>query len=470
MGIATDLVNYSVNLKYSDLPEEVVHEVKRALLDSIGCAIAAYNSEAGTIVRTLVESFKTKGVATIIGSGVRTLPHYAALVNGVMLRYWDFNDSYHFPMGKMLSGSHPSEIIPTCLAVGEAEQIDGRELVASIVVGYELSGRFIHAIKRLPLENRGWSFDTRGAYITPLVAGRLMKLDPSQIENAFGISGSYGMILGILDASGEAFTMAKNMRFASSGHNGILAALLAKEGFTGPVRVLEGDKGFNRTVVSDDFDFSELARNQEFKILDNDYKPFVANRSSQGHISATLKNVEQYNIKPEDVDHVEVFSTARVAEHTGDPSKKYPVNKESADHSACFMTAVAIVDRALGISQFTTEKYNDPLIKDLIGRVTIQADASLDKYDCGGISVIYMKDGTVHRTLVEYPLGSRINPMSDQVLVDKFVGNATLFMSTEQAERVADAIWQIDKCKSVGDFMKICSFQATFDHVSIERS
>jgi 2-methylcitrate dehydratase len=342
--------------------------------------------------------------------------------------------------------------------------------VASIVVGYELSGRFIHAIKRLPLENRGWSFDTRGAYITPLVAGRLMKLDPSQIENAFGISGSYGMILGILDASGEAFTMAKNMRFASSGHNGILAALLAKEGFTGPVRVLEGDKGFNRTVVSDDFDFSELARNQEFKILDNDYKPFVANRSSQGHISATLKNVEQYNIKPEDVDHVEVFSTARVAEHTGDPSKKYPVNKESADHSAYFMTAVAIVDRALGISQFTTEKYNDPLIKDLIGRVTIQADASLDKYDCGGISVIYMKDGTVHRTLVEYPLGSRINPMSDQVLEDKFVGNATLFMSTEQAERVADAIWQIDKCKSVADFMKICSFQGTFDDVSIERS
>jgi 2-methylcitrate dehydratase PrpD len=102
--------------------------------------------------------------------------------------------------------------------------------------------------------------------------------------------------------------------------------------------------------------------------------------------------------------------------------------------------------------------------------VTIQADASLDKYDCGGISVIYMKDGTVHRTLVEYPLGSRTNPMSDQVLEDKFVGNATLFMSTEQAERVADAIWQIDKCKSVGDFMKICSFQATFDDVSIERS
>ncbi|MBS1483241.1 MAG: hypothetical protein HP059_08460, partial [Clostridium sp.] len=193
----------------------------------------------------------------------------------------------------------------------------------------------------------------------------------------------------------------------------------------------------------------------EFKILDNDYKPMVANRSSQGHLSATLENVRKYDIKPEDVDHVEVFSTARVAEHTGDPAKKYPTNKESADHSACFMTAVSIVDRSLGIAQFTPEKYNDPVIKDLIGRITISADATLDKYDCGGISVIYMKDGTVHRTLVEYPLGSRKNPMTDQVLEDKFMGNAMLFMSKENARRVADAIWNIDQCGCVGDFMKL---------------
>ena len=459
MGIATDLANFSRNLEYTDLPEEVVHEAKRALLDSVGCAIAAYNSEAGTIVRTVVESFEAKGVATVIGSGAKTLPHYAALVNGVMLRYWDFNDSYHFPMGKMLSGSHPSEIIPTCLAVGETEQIDGKELITSMVLGYELSGRFIHAIKRLPLENRGWSFDTRGAYITPLVAGRLMKLDVSQMENAFGISGCRDMILGILDASGEAYTMAKNMRYPYTGHNGILAAMLAKEGFTGPARVLEGDKGFNHTVVTDNFDFSELSKEGGFKILDNDYKPMVANRSSQGHLSATLENVRKYDIKPEDVDHVEVFSTARVAEHTGDPSKKYPYNKESADHSAYFMTAVAIVDRALGIAQFTTEKYNDPVIRELIGRVTIQPDTCLDKYDCGGISMIYMKDGTVHKTMVEYPLGSTMNPMSDQVLEDKFMGNATLFMSTAQAKKVADVIWHIDECKYVGDFMKMLVFK-----------
>ena len=455
MGIAADLSNYSLNLKYTDLPEKVVHEAKRALLDSLGCAIAAYESETGVIVRNVIEAFETKGNATVIGSGKKTLPHYAALANGVMLRYCDFNDSYHFPMGKMLSGSHPSEIIPTCLAVGESEGIDGKELLTSIVLGYELSGRFIRAIKRLPLENRGWNFDSRGAFITPLVAGRLMKLDPGQMEHAFGISGCRDMILGILDASGETYTMAKNMRFPYSGHNGILAAMLAKEGFTGPVRVLEGNHGFNSVVVSNDFDFDELLKEDEFKILDNDYKPMVANRSSQGHLSATLENVRKYDIKPEDVDHVEVYSTARVAEHTGDPAKKYPTNKESADHSACFMTAVSIVDRSLGIAQFTPEKYNDPVIKDLIGRITISPDATLDRYDCGGISVIYMKDGTVHRTLVEYPLGSKKNPMTDQVLEDKFMGNAMLFMSRERARKAADAIWNIDQCGSVGDFMQL---------------
>ncbi len=203
MAIATDLANYSLKLKYSDLPDEVVHETKRALLDSIGCIIAAHDSEAGTIVKKVIESFGLKGPSSIIGSGAKTLPHYAALVNGVMLRYWDFNDTLLFTMGKMLSAIHPSEIIPTCLALGEMEHIDGKELITSIVLGYELCGRFIRAIKNKPLESRGWNFDSLGVYITPLVAGRLMKLDVSQIENAFGISGHRGMILEIVDASAE---------------------------------------------------------------------------------------------------------------------------------------------------------------------------------------------------------------------------------------------------------------------------
>ena len=160
----------------------ILHLTKKGSI----CTPVSYTHLTGVIVRKVIDAFETGGGSTIIGSGKKTLPHYAALANGVMLRYWDFNDSYHFPMGKMLSGSHPSEIIPTCLAVGEGEQIDGKELLTSIVLGYELSGRFIRAIRRLPLENRGWNFDSRGAFITPLVAGRLMKLSREQMENAFG--------------------------------------------------------------------------------------------------------------------------------------------------------------------------------------------------------------------------------------------------------------------------------------------
>ena len=458
MAIAKDLANYVLNLKYSDLPDDVVHEAKRTLLDSMGCIIAAYNSDAGSIVRKLIESFDISGSSSIVGSGVKTLPHYAALVNGVMLRFWDFNDTFLFPMGKMLCAIHASEIIPTCLAVGEKEQIDGKELITSIVAGFELSGRFIRAIKQKPIQNRGWCFDSLGAYITPLVAGRLMKLNVSQMENAFGISGCRDMILDILDASSEIYTMAKNMRYPYSGHNGIMATMLAKKGFTGPIRVLEGSKGFNEVVLNGDLDYSELTKEGGFNILENTYKPIVSNRSSQGHLSATLENVIKYDIKPEDVDRVEVFSTARVAEHTGDPAKKYPNNKESADHSAYFLTATAIVDRALGLAQFTQKKYNDPVIKGLIDRVTIQPDPTLDNYASGGISVIYMKDGSVHKTRVEYPLGDKMNPMSDQMLEDKFMANASLFMSKDKSQKIAKAIWDIDKCSSVGDFMSLFQF------------
>jgi 2-methylcitrate dehydratase len=458
MGIATDLAKYSLGLKYADLPAEVVHEAKRALLDSIGCMIAAHDSEAATIVRKVIGSFGAAGPSSVVGGGAKTLPHYAALLNGVMLRFWDFNDTVFFTMGKMLSASHPSEIIPTCLALGEWRKIDGKELIASMVLGYELSGRFVRAIKNRPLENRGWNFDLLGAYIVPLVAGRLMELDVERIENAFGISGCRDMILEIVDASAETYTMTKNLRFPYTGHNGIIAAMLAKEGFTGPVRVLEGSRGFNEVVVGGDFDFSELTKENEYVILDNNYKPIVSNRSAQGHLSATLENARKHDIKPEDVERVEVFATARVAEHTGDPAKKFPHNKESADHSAYFLTAAAITDKALGLAQFTQEKYNDPVIKALIERVTIAPDASLDKFPAGGISKVYMKDGTVHETRIEYPAGSRDNPMTDSMMEEKFMGNATLFMSEGAARKAAKAIWDIDKCGDIGELMELLKF------------
>ena len=410
----------------------------------------------------VVDNFKTEGASTIIGSGKKTLPQYAALTNGCMTRFWDYNDGYGFPMGKMVAASHPSEIIPTCLAIGEAEGISGKELLTSIVLGYELSGRILRSIEKKSLEARGFNMDTRGSFVSPLVAGSIMKLTNEQMQNALGIAGSRDMILGILDTAGEVNTMAKNIRHAYTGHTGILACMLAKEGFTGPVRVLEGEKGFNETMLQGDMNFDTLMNGLGHFILDDaEYKVLVASRTASGHIFATLENAKKGNINPADIEKVDIYASTRVSEHTGDPSKKYPFNKESADHSIYFLTAVALIDRAVGLNQYTTEKYNDPAVKELIGKVVVHADPETFDlhHKAGGRSVVTMKDGTVYETTILEPLGDNTtNPVSDEGLEEKYFDCATRVMSREKAEEIRNAIWNIDSYDNIQDFMKILQF------------
>jgi len=460
--VAEKLAKYSLSLKYEELPEKVIHEAKRTLLDTLGVTFAAKGADAVEIMWRVLDNFKVDGTSTIIGSGKKTLPQYAALANGCMTRYWDYNDGYGFPMGKMVAASHPSEIIPICLALGESEKVSGKELIVDIVLGYELSGRILRSIENKSLEARGWNMDTRGSFVCPLVCGRIMNLTVPQMENALGIAGSRDMILGILDTAGEVNTMAKNIRHAYTGHTGILAAMLAKEGFTGPVRVLEGEKGFNETLLQGDFNFDTLIHGLgHFIIEDAEYKPVVASRTATGHIFASLENAKKYDINPADIERVDIYASTRVSEHTGDPSKKYPFNKESADHSIYFLTAVALTDRVVGLAQYTKEKYEDPGIKELIGKVHVHADpTTFDKdHKAGGRSVVTMKDGTVYDTTVLDPVGDNTtNPISDEQLEEKYFDCATSVMSQEQAEKIKNTIWNIESIDNIGDFMEMLKF------------
>ena len=462
VNVAKKLAEYALSLSYDKLPEKTIHEAKRALLDTMGVTRAAKGADAVQIMWKVLDSFKIEGTSTIIGSGKKTLPQYAALANGCMTRYWDYNDGYGYPMGKMVAASHPSEIIPICLALGESEKISGKELIVSIVLGYEISGRILRSIEKKSLEARGWNMDTRGSFVSPLVCGRIMNLEVEQMENALGIAGSRDMILGILDTAGEVNTMAKNIRHAYTGHNGILAAMLAKEGFTGPVRVLEGEKGFNETVLQGDMNFDTLIDGLGHFIIDDaEYKPVVASRTASGHIFASLENAKKNNINPADIERVDIYASTRVSEHTGNPSKKYPYNKESADHSIYFLTAVALTDRMVGLGQYSQEKYNDPAIKELIGKVVVHADPETFDlhHKAGGRSVVTMKDGTVYDTTVLEPVGDNTtNPMTDQQMEEKFFDCACRVMSRQQAETIRDAIWNIDSCEDIGEFMKLLTF------------
>jgi 2-methylcitrate dehydratase len=460
MTLAGWMARYTKSLKFEDLPPEVIHQSKRLVLDTLGCCIGAYEADAVKILHGLIEELDGPKESTVLGSGLRTSCFYAALLNGLMVRYLDYNDVYVVPAGKWYAGGHPSESIPGILAVGEREHTSGKELIAAMVVSYELSARFCRSITNPPISKLGWNEETKGVYVMPLAAGLLLRLSEKQLENAVGISGCHGMILGILDTAAEEYSMTKSLRYPFTAHEGIFAAMLAKRGFTGPTTVIEGSDGFIQTVTKGNFDIERFtATDDAFYIMETGFKAVCAVGAVNGHLNATLALVNRHDIKPEDVAQVKITAGTRPIEHTGDPAKKYPTNKETADHSSYYLTAIALIDRTVGPDQYQPWKYKDPQVLQLIDRITLKIDPEMDKLPRSGMSEIVTKDGKHYRERFDYPKGDPKNPMSDVDLEQKFTSMASKFMNQEQIERVIQTVYRLDTLEDAGDLTKKLIFE-----------
>lgn len=460
MGLARELARYARNLTFQDVPSDVIQQTKRVLLDTLGCAIGGHDSEGRRAIDEYIKESGHPEEATVFGSGLRTSCLNAALANGAMVRYLDYNDTAFILQGETYrTGYHPSEIIPPILALGERQHLSGKGVIAAIVGGYDLSLSFLEAVTGPGMEKKGWNGDTRGAYIMPVIAGKILGLTEEQMENAIGISGSCHAVLGILDTPAEEYTMTKNIRFPTMSYAGILAAMLARKGFTGPTTVIEGHDGFATSIMQGDYDLSKVVPERgKFAIRETCIKSIIADFSSHGHLTATLKLVREHNIKPEDVVEIRIITSKRCAEHTGDPVKKYPKNKETADHSSYYLTAIAIIDREIGPDQFSPDKYQDPRVQELIDKVVLQGDPNLDKVRPAGISEIITKQGNRFQCRVDYPRGHARNPMTDEEIMGKFKSMASKYMGDRQIKEIIDTVFQLEKLDDIGKLNRLMVF------------
>jgi 2-methylcitrate dehydratase len=456
------LAKYVASLTFQDLPPDVVHQTKRVVLDTLGCAIGGYDSEATRAIQELIKELGHPGEATVFGSGSRTSCLNAAFANGAMVRYLDYNDTAFIIQGDTYrTGYHPSEVIPPILALGERQHLSGKDVVTPIVSGYDLSLAFLEGVVGPGMEKRGWNGDTRGAFIIPLLAGKILGLNETQMENAVGISGSCHAVLGILDTPAEEYTMTKNIRFPTMASGGIWAAMLAQKGFTGPTTIIEGHDGFVEAIMNGEYDATKLANiSRKFAIRQTCIKSIIADFSSHGHLTATLNLVKENDIKPEDIAEVRITTSKRCAEHTGDPVKKYPKNKETADHSSYYLTAIAIIDRQIGPDQFAPDKYQNPRVRELIDKVVLQGDPNLDKARPAGISEIITKQGKRFQCRVDYPRGHARNPMTDEEITEKFKSMAKKHMDDSQIKKIINAVFELDKLDDIGKLNRLMVFNS----------
>ena len=470
-SISRTISEFAVNLKYSDLPKEVIHEVKRYLYDSIGCAYGAYSTKDVNILRDIYKNIEGKPEATLIGFGEKLPAVNVTLVNSLMIRALDFNDIYWKE-----DPSHPSDLIPAALAVGELVNASMEDVITAIVLAYEFEQRLCEFA--VPgIRERKWHHATLTQFVSPIVAGKLLGLTVDQMVNAIGISGSHNHTIGCPTAG--KLTMMKNTVDPMAVQSGVFAALMAQKGYSGTEAVFEGKEGFmdcffgyntkeqkidavkmkGRDAVTEwKWNIQELigGLGEKYKIMECGMKAFPTEALTHTHISAVLNVVTKNNITYDQIESVTLTTLAQAYDILFDPHKYRPESRETADHSLPYCIACALVDHKITTQSFSDEKMKDPKIWEVIDKIKGKPSTEFEKMFPAkqpSKAVIVTKDGKEFSEYLEYPKGDPREPMTIEDLDNKFNSLSANILSSSKQKEVKDTIFNCEKL-STQEFMK----------------
>jgi len=449
--VTAAMSRWAASVQYKDISAGAVYQAKRFLLDSIGCALGGFRQHDVKIALEVLDEVAGPGPATVIGTGKRIDPVSAALANALMIRCMDYNDIYW-----KQDPSHPSDIFPAAIACCERAGGDGRELIVGLVLGHEFEMRLCEAA--FPgIRERGWHHATLTAFVSPIVAGRALHLPWEKIQHAIGISASRHCTLGAVTAG--KLTMMKNTVDPMATQSGVLAALLAEKGYSGPEHVIDGKEGLSH-VFGPEWKLGLLTEGlgDSWRIVQCGMKAFPTEALTHTPISAVLDLVKSNDLHPDQVEKIQIRSLARAADILSDPSKYDPHTRETADHSLPYVIAAALVERQVTPVQFTMEKIMDPKIREQLKKVEVVADPEIEKVFPALQRVIVnieTKDGRSFHKQLDYPKGDPRNPLTDQEVEEKFAALADGVLSNAGQKRVKDAIWNLERVGSVSELMAL---------------
>ena len=451
-SLSGKMAQWALDLKFEDIPEESVWEAKRFLLDSMGCALAAVKNEDMEAMFRFTEKLGGTPEASVIGREYKTNAPNAALMNCLLTRAMDYNDIYWEE-----DPSHPSDLIGTALASGEVNGKNGKEILEAIVVNYELMLRWCHAAHP-GVREIGWHHASLVQFVSPVVAGKLYDLDLEQMVAAIGISSSSHFTLGGVVAGH--LTNMKNTAAPLASQAGVIAAMIAREGYSGPVEVFEGKEGVFEVIESVEWRPEWVLKDlgKDFMITKCAYKAFPTEALTHQPISAAMQVCQEHNLTAEDISEILVETTVRGADILSDPSKFKPKTKETADHSLPYVVAAAVADGNVLPSSFSDEKLKDPRIWDLLGKINVIADPEIDAMFPGvkrARVTITTNQGDAHTAQVDNAKGSPLNPMSDEEIISKFRANAGTVLSKEQQDKVIDLTWRFDELEEIVSYMEL---------------
>lgn len=450
--LAERLANYATTLTFDRLTPAAIHEVKRRVIDSFATAVGAMPSDAYAIAKKCATRVNGNPNASILGGGT-TSPEWATFVNGLLIRYLDFNDTY---LSK--EPAHPSDNLAAVFAVGEAVKSSGKDLITAAVLAYEIQCRFCDAAS---LRKHGVDHVTYGAISSATAAAQLYKLDVAKTVHTVGIAGVCNTALR-QTRSGE-LSMWKGCAFANAARNGVFAATLAADGLTGPAPIFEGDLGFFKLVAREAFTpaaFGGEAGNSDGFMINKTYIKFwPAEYHSQSAIDAALQLRKDLKGDVSQVKSIDIHTFEASYNIIGKYKEAWaPKTRETADHSLPYCTAAALFDGDVYMETFDEKRFTDPALVAFTSKVKVHHDTAIDPRYPKGIPnriTLTLNDGRTLVKEVEFPRGHAGNPMTDGEVEAKFRRAVEPRYGANRATAILAKCWELENLTSVTDLIRM---------------
>lgn len=439
-GITERLVEYSLSVRPEDIPEATVVDARRKLVDAIACAMGGLNGPPTVVARRLAA--RAPGTAGVFGSSQKALPELAAFANSVAIRHLDYNDTY--------PGCHPSDMLGAILAVTDSIQADGRRVLASMVVGYEVYCRLIDAIWG---KARGWD---GGTFLAPAVAcalSNLMTLTLDQAGHAISLATVESPALR-QSRAGE-LTMWKGAATPNAARNGTFAVFMAAEGMTGPPAPFEGRHGLFEQITGPLEIALPSPKDDSPKMAATSLKYFPVDYNAQAAVWAARELRALVPFGEVEAITVTTYEHAR-NESAGGPERWDPRTKETADHSIPYVMACAWRDGTIGLAHFRPDCVLDPALRPFMARISVTTDPSFPNWRESIVmeTDVRAKDGRQAHSRIQDPKGLPVNPMMETDIEAKFRTMAEGVLPTAEAEALLAWLWRFDDAASMRELFE----------------
>jgi 2-methylcitrate dehydratase PrpD len=445
------LADFIVNTAYYDLPDAAIDIARTSIIDGIGACLAGAGSPAGRIIAEYAGEGGSTPEATVVAKGFKTRAAEAALANGTMMHALDYDDCAETFLG------HPTTVIlPAVLALGESQGISGKEALLAYIVGYDVGSRIGQGLGPAHYDIGWHGTAIVGTMAAAAAAAKILKLDVLKTSMALGIAAS--MAGGLRQNFG---TMTKPLHAGNAARSGVFAALLAKKGFTADRRILESPFGYMKVFGAGEIDPGLMARGGPLAIVADPpiIKLYPSCRATAGCIDAMLYLVRDKNIEAGDVVEVECRTsshTPRVLIHSR------PETALEGKFSLQYCMAVALVDKEVGLAQFTDERVRDPRVREIMEKVRYTHPPEMGSGPADSLRgrvevVLKLRSGAELSRLVEAARGDPGNPLAAEELETKFLDCARLVFSPEDARNCLDTIATLDTLDDVSGLMELLS-------------